>query len=187
VAGQEPEVNGPVIETARLRLRPPREADFEPMCVLYADETAARFIGGVKEPAVVWRMLAQIMGHWAMRGWGFFAIEERASGAYAGWAGPWFPHGWPAPEVGWSLLPAFQGRGYATEAAAAAIDHAFDALGWDRVVHLIDADNDPSKAVARRLGSSDTGQDAEIAGFGVIVDVWGQSRADWRARSGGTV
>jgi RimJ/RimL family protein N-acetyltransferase len=185
LADQELEVNGPVIETARLRLRPPREADFEPMCALFADETAARFIGGVKHPAMVWRMLAEIMGHWTMRGWGFFAIEERAGGAYAGWAGPWFPHAWHAPEVGWSLLPAFQGRGYATEAAAAAIGFAFDTLDWQDVIHLIDADNTPSQAVARRLGSADTGEDAEIAGFGVIVDVWGQSRADWRARQAG--
>ncbi|MCW5724609.1 MAG: GNAT family N-acetyltransferase [Maricaulaceae bacterium] len=171
-----------VIETPRLILRPPDLRDFEPMCAVMADETAARFIGGVQPPELVWRSLAAIIGHWAVRGYGFFSVEDKASGDWAGRAGPWFPHGWPSEEVGWTIAPRFQGRGYATEAAAAAMDWAFGTLGWTSVIHLIHADNLPSAAVARKLGSGNTGRRAELAGFGVTVDVWGQSREDWRAR-----
>jgi RimJ/RimL family protein N-acetyltransferase len=71
--------------------------------------------------------------------------------------GPWRPEGWPGPEIGWALAPAFWGRGYATEAARASMGWARDRLGWRRVIHLIHPENSPSRALARRLGSVQLG------------------------------
>lgn len=171
-----------ILETARLRLRPPEARDFDGLCTLMTDPVASRHIGGPMEPALVWRALAVLIGHWAMRGYGFFTVEDKATGAWIGRVGPWAPHLWPAPEVGWSIARPFWGQGYGPEAAAAALDFAFDRLGWDRVIHLIAADNANSQAVARKLGSANTGETAIVPGFGVSVDIWAQSRADW-ARS----
>lgn len=174
-----------VLETDRLILRKPVEADFEPLCDLMADEETARYIGGVQEPALVWRALCGIIGHWEFRGYGFFSVLEKESGQWIGRVGPWFPHGWPKPEIGWSMNRSTWRRGLASEAAAACMDWVFDELGWEDVIHLIDENNLGSQGVARRLGSRNLGEKAEVAGFGMIVDVWGQSAADWRrARAG---
>ena len=90
------------------------------------------------------------------------------------------PEGWPGTEVAWSLGAAFHGKGYATEAATAAIDWAFDYLGWTEVIHTIHPDNVPSQAVATRLGSVNLRQ----AQMPSPIDIWGQSREQWRARKG---
>ncbi len=60
------------------------------------------------------------------------------------------------------------------------MDHAFDTLGWDSVIHLIHADNHGSQAVSARLGSANTGQEVEVPGFGILVDIWGQSASEWK-------
>lgn len=170
-----------ILETPRLTLRPPEMSDFEPMCALMADEVVTRHIGGVQTPALAWRSLCGIAGHWQLRGYGFFSVIERETGDWLGRIGPWYPHGWPQPEIGWTLNRASWGKGYATEAAIVCMDYAFDRLGWDSAVHLIAGENHGSQRVAARLGSVNTGRKAEVAGFGMIVDVWGQSAADWKA------
>ena len=73
--------------------------------------------------------MALAMGHWAIRGYGFFSVEHRETGAWVGRIGPWYPEGWPGPEVGWTLSPDHRGRGYATEAARASVEFAFTELG----------------------------------------------------------
>lgn len=171
----------PILETDRLLLRAPELDDFEPFCDMIADEETARFIGGVQEPAMAWRALCGVVGHWELRGYGFFSVIEKASGDWVGRIGPWYPHGWPQPEIGWTLNRSTWRKGYATEAAAACMDYVFDELGWPDVVHLIDAANTPSQGVARKLGSRNLGYEVEVAGFGITVDVWGQSADDWRA------
>ncbi len=173
-------LDGPVLETARLRLRIPQEHDFAGFCALMSDPEAARHIGGVQPDAITWRNMAALIGHWQMRGYGFFSVEEKHTGQWVGRVGPWNPHQWPAPEVGWSILRAHWGKGYGPEAAAAALDFVFDQLGWGRVIHLIAKDNINSAAVARKLGSAPTGETAPIPGYEeFITDVWAQSRADW--------
>ncbi len=171
--------DAPILETERLRLRKPTEADFEGLCTLMSDPVAAEHIGGAMSEPHIWRGLMTLLGHWQVRGYGFFTVEDKATGAWIGRVGPWFPHGWPAPEVDWSIARPHWGRGYGPEAAAASLDYVFDELGWERVIHLIDPLNVNSQALARKLGSVDTGEDAEIAGFDAIGDVWGQSRDDW--------
>ena len=176
--------NPPVLETERLILRRPEEADFEPLARMMGDEENTAFIGGVQEPAHVWRALCAMLGHWELRGYGFFSVIERDSGDWLGRVGPWYPHGWPQPEVGWTIRRESWGRGYAVEASAACLDFVFDRLGWDSVCHLIHAENAPSQGVARKLGSVDWGRDVEVAGFNMMVDLWGQTADEWRARRG---
>ncbi|WP_339745976.1 GNAT family N-acetyltransferase [uncultured Maricaulis sp.] len=170
----------PVLETERLLLRAPQMEDFEPLCELMADEVTTRFIGGVQEPPLAWRGLCGIVGHWQLRGYGFFSVIEKASGQWLGRIGPWYPHGWPQPEIGWSLNRASWGKGYATEAGAACMDHVFDTLGWDSAIHLIHADNLGSQRVAGRLGSVHMGREVQVPGFTIMADVWGQSAGDWK-------
>ena len=143
------------LETDRLILRNiDPERDFEPWAAMMADEQTVRFIGGmVMDRAAAWRHMAAVIGHWTIRGYGFFSVEHRDTGEWLGRVGPWYPEGWPAPEVGWSIARQHWGNGYASEAGRAAVDFAFEVLGWDRVIHAIVAGNEQSAAVARKLGS----------------------------------
>ena len=143
----------PTLETERLVLRAPCESDFEAEVAFFATD-ASRFVGGPKKPHETWRLMATIIGHWALRGYGFWGLESKDTGAYLGRVGLWFPHGWLEREIGWTLMPTSTGHGYATEAALAARGYAYDTLGWDTAISQIDPVNEASKAVARRLGSS---------------------------------
>ena len=179
----------PIIRTARLLMRPPIASDLDGWAAFMADETAMRFMGGVQTRPVAWRSMAGAAGSWALQGFGLFSVMLREAGPKAGcWigrVGPLRPEGWPCGEIGWGLLPAFQGRGYALEAASAAVAFAFDQLGWGSIGHVIDPENRASIALARRLGSSLRGPTALPAPYAdERVDLWGQDRAEWLGRHG---
>ena len=84
--------------------------------------------------------------------------------------------------MGWALSTRTWGKGYAVEAASASMDYAFDVLGWTDVVHCIAPENAPSQAVARRLGSTVLRQAMLPPPVSKPTEVWGQTRAQWRAR-----
>lgn len=173
----------PELITDRLVLRPPEAADFEGWARLMADPESARFIGGVQPRAVAWRGFLTMVGSWQIQGFGMFSVIERSSGDWIGRIGPWQPEGWPGSEVGWGLLSSRQGRGYAHEAAVACIDWAFDSLGWTDVIHCIDPENLPSRRLAERLGAHIRGRGYLPPPFEEVdVDLWGQSREQWRQR-----
>lgn len=172
----------PAIETERLILRPPRPEDFDTWADFLADEEVARFVGGVHSRAMAWRAMAGMAGAWMVRGFSMFSVIEKASGRWVGRLGPWQPEGWPGTEVGWGLARAAWGKGYAREGAAAAIDWAFDVLGWDEVIHCIEPANAPSRRLAERLGSRVLRHQRLPEPMDVEVEIWGQSRAEWRAR-----
>jgi RimJ/RimL family protein N-acetyltransferase len=173
------------LETERLTLRPPLLEDFEAWAQLATDEETMRHLGGVQPRAIAWRNFAFTVGSWHLQGFSGFSLIERASGAWVGRVGPLQPVGWPGPEVGWTLARAFWGRGYAYEAAHAAIGWAFERLGWSEVIHCIGADNVASIAVATKLGSRKLRSATMPPPYeGLVIDVWGQSREDWRKRNG---
>lgn len=173
-------ISGPLIETPRLILRMQQAADFERFAEVLADENAAKHIGGVLVRAAAWRRFLQMPGAWVLQGFAMFSVVEKASGRWLGMTGPWFPDGWPGTEVGWTFHPDAWGKGYATEAAAAAIDWAFAHLGWDDVIHCIDPANVASQALAQRLGSRNLGPVKLPAPYeDAPSDAWGQSRAEW--------
>jgi len=174
---------GPTLETERLILRPPADIDLDGWAEMMADPVAARFIGGQQPRATAWRFMATMAGSWALNGFGMFSVIEKSSGRWLGRIGPWRPEDWPGTEVGWGLHPSAWGQGYAVEAAEAAIDWVFDHLGWTEVVHCIDPDNAPSIKVAQRLGSTNGGRGRLPPPFeATVVDLWGQTAAQWRAR-----
>lgn len=173
---------GPTLETERLILRPTADADFDAWAE-YMAHPVTRFIGGPQRRPVAWRAFASMAGAWVVQGFAMFSVIEKSSGRWVGRLGPWVPDGWPGTEVGWGVIPEAQGKGYAVEGASAAIDWAFDALGWTDVIHCIDPENTASQAVARRLGSVNRGPGRMPAPFESFpIDIWGQSRDDWRAR-----
>jgi RimJ/RimL family protein N-acetyltransferase len=97
-----------------------------------------------------WRQIAVFIGHWALRGYGLWAVE--ADGSFIGRVGLWQPEGWPGLEVGWALARPYWGHGYATEAASAATKFAWTRLGASELISLIQPDNHASRRVAERLG-----------------------------------
>jgi len=144
-----------MIETARLILRPPVANDFQDYAALGADPEVMRFLSATGAPMnrfEAWRGFAAQVGHWRIRGFGMFTVRERATGAFVGRIGPWFPEGWPELEVGWTLRSNYWGRGYATEAARASVEYAFTRLDSRHVISLIDPDNTRSIRVAERVG-----------------------------------
>jgi RimJ/RimL family protein N-acetyltransferase len=176
---------GPVLETERLRLRVPEARDFDAFAEMGSDEEAMRHIGGTQPRAAAWRRFLQMPGAWALQGFAMFTVETK-QGEWLGQLGPWQPEGWPGTEVGWAFKRSSWGRGYASEAATAAIDWAFDNLGWSEVIHSISPDNHASQALARRLGSYNRGPGKLPAPFeGEAIEIWAQTREQWRARRGG--
>jgi RimJ/RimL family protein N-acetyltransferase len=172
------------LETSRLVLRPPRAEDLDPLAAMMTDAEATQFIGGVTPRSVTWRALMTMIGAWHAHGFAMFSVCEKATGRWVGRLGPWMPEGWPGPEVGWAIVRDCWGRGYATEGAVAATDWAFDHLGWSRVIHSIDPANVASQVVARKLGSRNLGPGSLPPPLQESrVDIWGQSREEWRARA----
>src|ERR1700735_4519213 len=148
---------GGVIETRRLKLRTWQESDIAPNTAMLADAASGRFIPADGKPVtdefVGWRNAAVMAGHWALHGFGYFVVEEKSTGRFAGRVGPWFPPAWPGFEVGWGIARDFRGKGYAVEATRAALNWVFATFEIDRIIHCIDRENLPSQAVARRLGA----------------------------------
>jgi RimJ/RimL family protein N-acetyltransferase len=177
-------LNGPIIETERLILRPWRSGDIEPNTAMLGDPVAGRFITADGKPITDayagWRNATIMAGHWALYGIGMFVVEEKQTGRFVGRVGPWRQPGWPGFEVGWGIAADFRGRGYAVEAARASIDWSFATFEIDRIIHCIDRENTASQAVARRLGAE---KDGETELLGHIADVWVTKRASWIGRS----
>jgi RimJ/RimL family protein N-acetyltransferase len=169
----------PTLQSERLLLRMFREDDFEPYARICADAEVMRYLGEGKTltRAEAWRQIAMILGHWQLRGYGLWAVEERASRALIGRIGFFEPEGWPGFELGWVLRRESWGKGYATEGASRALAHAFGAMGRERVISLIYPDNVASIRVAERLGERLQGRTPL---FGHDVLVYGMDRAAWR-------
>lgn len=179
---------GPTLTTARLILRAPTHQDFDGFAEMSTEEDTMRFIGGVAPRDGAWRLMATLAGSWSLLGYGMFSVLLRDSGEWIGRLGPWRPGdvegSWPGYEVGWGLKRSAMGQGYALEGATAAMDWAFDHLGWDHVIHCIDKANAPSIALATRLGSTCEREDVALSPpfQDHKVDIYGQSKAQWRAR-----
>lgn len=158
------------LETERLVLRMFRESDTDAYAEMVSDPEVMRFLGGGQPVprAEAWRNMAMVLGHWHLRGYGMWAVEEKATGEMVGRVGCWRPEGWPGLEVGWTLRRRFWGRGYATEAARASMNYAFTKLDQTRVISLIAPENVNSIRVAERLGERPEGE-WDIFGTKVIV------------------
>ncbi len=166
------------LETERLLLRMFREEDLDDYAVIFGDPEVSRYLGN-GEPLsrfAAWWSLAAIVGHWQLRGYGMWAVEERKSGVLLGRIGFLNPEGWPGFEIGWALKPAYWGLGYATEGAKAALNYGFSELGKEHIISLIYPDNIRSIQVAKRLGEQLEGKttlfDKEVLIYGINREAW---------------
>lgn len=159
-------VAGSPLQTDRLVLRGWREEDRAPFAVMNADPVVMEFFPALLTEAESDDLVARFALEHAERGFCPWAVEERASGAFIGFVGlhevPTYLDFSPAIEVGWRLSHAYWGRGYAREAAAAAIAFGFETLGVPEIVSLTTVGNLRSRRVMERLGMTrDFGGDFE--------------------------
>ncbi len=144
----------PTLETTRLRLRPPVIADFLDYAAFLASDRAVH-MGGPYDERAAWGLFGHDIACWHLFGHGALMIERKADCVCIGQvginAGPLFPE----RELGWLLYAGYEGRGYATEAAATLRDWAFGTLGLETLVSYVDQANSASAAVARRLGGAE--------------------------------
>jgi RimJ/RimL family protein N-acetyltransferase len=150
------ELTIPTLETERLRLRAFRKSDIDDYAALNADPEVTLYLGGGGpwERERSWRHLALLIGHWQLSGSGMWAVEQKETGAFVGVAGFADPEGWAGFELAGRLARRWWGHGYATEAGRAALAYAFATLKKDRVISLIDPENQASIRAAERLGET---------------------------------
>jgi len=157
------------LETDRLVLRMFRESDLDAYAEMCADPEVMRFLNGYPQSREeAWRNMAMVVGHWHLRGFGLWAVEEKATGHFVGRVGCWKPEGWPGMEIAWTLRRESWGRGFATEAAKTALRFAFEELQQKHVISLIHPENEPSIRVAKRIGQRLEGRN-EVMGSTVLV------------------
>jgi RimJ/RimL family protein N-acetyltransferase len=142
------------VTTERLLLRGFREEDTDAWAEICADEEVMRSAGlehGLTAPESYRDMLFWL-GHWGLKGFGHWALEERATGELIGRTGLYHPPDWPGVEVGWTVARPRWGEGFAPEAGAASLRWAFGELGLEHVISLIADGNRRSQRVAEKLG-----------------------------------
>jgi RimJ/RimL family protein N-acetyltransferase len=147
-------MNPPILHTERLTLGPASAAHAEAFIAFCATE-ASRFIGGPAPRRDAWEGAAIGAGLWALRGYGPFWVS--LGDEPIGRVGIYHPDWRAEPELAWAIYPAHQGQGFATEAALAARDWAYQAHGFAPLVSLIDAENAASIRVAEKLGAHEEG------------------------------
>lgn len=149
----------PILTTERLLLRGHRLDDFDEFLAIWKQKDLVRFIGGeLPTREQVWARLLRYAGMWHHLGFGFFAVEERGSGKLIGEVGFLDLHRDMCPttegtlEMGWSITPPKQGKGYATEAVNAAIAWADEQFAGRRMTCIVDLENKPSQRIAEKVG-----------------------------------
>jgi RimJ/RimL family protein N-acetyltransferase len=146
------------VNTRRLLLRGWRSKDLSPYARLCADAEVMRYIGGgstlTREESGA--QISRFVRHWEERGFGLWAVEYRASGAFVGFTGLAYHEEWTESEhkteVGWRLDPAYWGQGLATEGAVASVRYGFEELGLERIISIIQPENAASRRVAEKAG-----------------------------------
>lgn len=148
-------MNIPVIHTERLVLRGLTADDFEEYAAIVADPEVTRYLadGQPLDRTNAWRQLAMILGHWELKGFGLWAVEEKSTGRLLGRIGCYDPEGWPAFEIGYTLARHAWGKGYASEGAAAALTYARTVLRRAEITSVIKTGNAGSVRVATKLGA----------------------------------
>lgn len=142
----------PRLVSERLMLISAADPEFDANAAFLAPG-APRFINAAQDPDSLWWSIASIIGHWHLRGYGLFAVVDPQTGQTVGLVGPWFPKGWPEPELSWHLMEPGRGKGYASEAAQCVLDWLFSEAGWETIVSYVPEENDASIALARRVGA----------------------------------
>lgn len=143
----------PTLETPRLILRAPRMEDFPSYATLMASPRSI-YMGGPFDQRGAWGLFCHDVALWSLYGHGALMIDVKETGTCVGQVG--INHGplFPEKELGWLLYDGFEGHGYATEAAEALRDWAFETLKLPTLVSYFDPENHRSMAVSARLGGT---------------------------------
>jgi RimJ/RimL family protein N-acetyltransferase len=170
---------GVELETARLRLRPFDDADLDALCRITADTDVMQYIGEgrplTREETAA--NLSSIIGAFRRRGFGRWAMVEKASGALLGYCGLARPTGSPYVELVYMLDRPAWGRGLATEASAAVLRYGFEELRQERVYAFTMPGNARSRRVLERLGMEYLREDSY---YGYACVSYALTRERWR-------
>jgi RimJ/RimL family protein N-acetyltransferase len=149
----------PVLETNRLRLRAQCLEDFPACAAMWADNRVTRHTTGhALSEEETWSRFLRGLGHWAILGFGYWAVEEKSGGQYIGEMGfadlkrDIQPSLQGLPEMGWIFSPRVHGQGYATEAVRAALAWGKTRFGTNRPVCIVSPGNVASIRVAEKCG-----------------------------------
>jgi len=142
------------VETERLVLRQFKESDCKSLHNYYSSTIATKYtVARQFTEAETWRSMSAMIGHWHLRGYGPYAIEEKETGTVLGISGFWYPIEWPSPEIKWALAPEYWGKGFASEAARAVQIVGAQYIPQISLISLIHADNDSSINLALAVGA----------------------------------
>jgi RimJ/RimL family protein N-acetyltransferase len=141
----------PTLHTDRLTLRMPKLADFEAWASYFATNRSVHE-GGPYDRLGAWRFWAADVALWSLKGYGPFGVDDRATGAYVGEVGIYHGEGYPAPELGWFVVPEAEGRGIAFEAARVVLGWVSETFDWPHITNIITPSNSRSIALGLRLG-----------------------------------
>jgi RimJ/RimL family protein N-acetyltransferase len=163
-----------LLETERLLLRQFLDTDLDLYARMCGDAEVMQWIGDGRTLTreETWRSVAATLGHWVLRGYGMYAVEEKATGTFIGRMGLFNPEGWPGLEAGWLLGRSNWGYGYATEGAKAVVRMAYESVGATHLISLIRPENLASIRVAEKLGAirestiEMSGRDVHIFAYG---------------------
>lgn len=162
-------MNAPVLHTERLLLRMLTVDDFDEYAEIHMDPDITRYTARFEFTRLdAWRHLAMIVGHWQLRGYGMWGAFAKDTNQLVGRVGFYNPDTWPAFELGWTFGKKFWGKGYATEGAKRCLQYAFEEMGHEHVISLIDPENVASIRVAERIGET-LEREAEVAGHRLLV------------------
>lgn len=143
------------LETDRLLLRMFVAEDWRALHEHYSDAECTRYtFRRTLTEAGTWRAMASMAGHWLLRGYGPYAVEEKSTQAVLGTVGLWYPLEWPAAEIKWALARRHQGKGYASEAVRAVQCMARKCMPELSLISLIDRDNAASIRLATAVGAT---------------------------------
>jgi RimJ/RimL family protein N-acetyltransferase len=157
------------LESDRLTFRQIRDTDLD-VLVAHHSDPVTRSVYGDMTRADVWRRMAMGLGHWQMRGFGPYALEDKQSGQLAGLVSLWFPEGWQDIEIGYGIIPEFRRKGYAAEAVRRMREHGYKDRKIKKLVSYIQPSNIGSQAVAKSVGATPDGE-FDMAGKPHIIFV----------------
>ncbi|MDW3183257.1 GNAT family N-acetyltransferase [Roseobacter sp.] len=139
------------LSTARLALRQPQADDLSAYTAYCASDRAVH-VGGPFDTPAAFNRFAAMIGHWAVRGFGRYVMEHE--GRAVGHVGPLHLTDETAPELSWTIWNgADEGKGFATEAARAVVDHLLDRIGWTELLIRVAPENTGSCRIAEKLGA----------------------------------
>ena len=145
----------PLLSTERLNLRAPEARDFEATVTFFASKEYSWGFGGPLDRTETWRWFASNLGHFALKGVGFWYVDTKteAGPTTVGMVGLWEPEGWNEMELGWVIFKDHEGKGYGYEAASAVRDYAYNTLNFGALCSNIMPGNEASVSLATKLGA----------------------------------